>query len=70
MLDGAHSFAEHMKLHANKQEFRCKVASCKKRFNTAGGLRSHKRHWHGHPSKTKIQASVCADMYLLSIAED
>ncbi|KAL1666393.1 hypothetical protein GGF50DRAFT_87384 [Schizophyllum commune] len=66
-----HNLNEHMKLHANKQEFRCKVASCKKRFNTAGGLRSHRRHWHGHPpSKTKIQTSTQAGPHSITLIRD
>ncbi|KAL1716869.1 hypothetical protein EV715DRAFT_274659 [Schizophyllum commune] len=42
-----HNRAEHMKLHYNRLEYWCDVGACKRRFNTAGLLRSHRKrkHW-------------------------
>ncbi|KAI5895373.1 uncharacterized protein SCHCODRAFT_01349133 [Schizophyllum commune H4-8] len=37
---------DHLMLHENKQEFKCPVASCIKRFPTAGFLRNHLRDAH------------------------
>ncbi|KAL1733973.1 hypothetical protein EV714DRAFT_203311 [Schizophyllum commune] len=42
-----HNRAEHMKLHYNRLEYWCDVGACKRRFNTAGLLRSHKLRIHG-----------------------
>ncbi|KAI5829635.1 hypothetical protein K523DRAFT_274058 [Schizophyllum commune Tattone D] len=42
-----HNRAEHMKLHYNRLEYWCDAGACKRRFNTAGLLRSHKFRIHG-----------------------